>query len=251
MTSRADILDILLIAHNNGHISDAQLLWLDDEVRKNDFAQSNCPYKIYPPFNWENYDENTCQMELRFEKADILRLKRCLDIPDEIKFYKGSYCNGLEALCILLKRLAYPVRYCDMVRRFGRSVPDLCKITLWMLNYVYDRNSYLLRRWNTPFLRPESLQSYANAIHAKGAPLKNCFGFVDGTVRPICRPRKHQKAVYNGHKRVHSIKFQSVVIPNGLIANLAGPWGKFLKIYRSNDKALIVFRKIYTQHAYL
>ncbi len=29
--------------------------------------------------------------------------------------------------------------------------------------------------------------------------------------------------VYNGHKRVHSLKFQSVVAPNGLIANLYGP----------------------------
>ena len=28
--------------------------------------------------------------------------------------------------------------------------------------------------------------------------------------------------MYNGYKRVHSIKFQSVVTPNGLIANLAG-----------------------------
>ena len=28
---------------------------------------------------------------------------------------------------------------------------------------------------------------------------------------------------YNGHKRVHALKFQSVVTPNGLIANLYGP----------------------------
>ena len=27
----------------------------------------------------------------------------------------------------------------------------------------------------------------------------------------------------NGHKKVHAIKFQSVVAPNGLIANLFGP----------------------------
>ena len=145
--------------------------------------------------------------------------------------YKGSYCQGLEALCILLKRLAYPVRYCDMVPRFGRSVPDLCKIYHLMLNHIYDNFSYLLQQWDTPFLSQELLQSYANAVHAKGAPLKNCFGFVDVTVRPICRPGKYQKVVYNGHKRVHSIKFQSVVIPNGLIANLAGPWGKFYSNY--------------------
>ena len=29
--------------------------------------------------------------------------------------------------------------------------------------------------------------------------------------------------IYNGHKRVHAIKFQAIVTPNGLIANLFGP----------------------------
>ena len=32
-----------------------------------------------------------------------------------------------------------------------------------------------------------------------------------------------KRALYNGHKRVHSIKFQSVVAPNGLLVNLYGP----------------------------
>ena len=31
---------------------------------------------------------------------------------------------------------------------------------------------------------------------------------------------------YNGHKRVEALKFQAVVAPNGLIANLYGPVGK-------------------------
>ena len=44
-----------------------------------------------------------------------------------------------------------------------------------------------------------------------------------GPVRPICRPGTLQRTLYNGHKRVHAIKFQSVVAPNGLIANLYGP----------------------------
>ena len=57
----------------------------------------------------------------------------------------------------------------------------------------------------------------------KGAALNNCWGFVDDTVRPICLPQEYQRVVYNGHKRVHALKFQSVVTPNGLIANLFGP----------------------------
>ena len=58
------------------------------------------------------------------------------------------------------------------------------------------------------------LQEYdADVIHAKGVPLENCFGFIDGTVRPIARPDQKQGIVYNGHKLVHSLKFQSVALP--------------------------------------
>ncbi|KAK6179757.1 hypothetical protein SNE40_012044 [Patella caerulea] len=64
---------------------------------------------------------------------------------------------------------------------------------------------------------------FCDAISEKGSPMSNIFGFIDGTVRPICRPTQHQKICYNGHKRVHAVKFQSVVVPNGLIANLYGP----------------------------
>ena len=45
---------------------------------------------------------------------------------------------------------------------------------------------------------------------------------MDGTVRPICRPSQQQRILYNGRKRIHAIKFQSVVITNGLIANFSG-----------------------------
>ena len=42
-------------------------------------------------------------------------------------------------------------------------------------------------------------------------------------MRPISRPNESQNILYNGHKKVHTIKFQSVVAPNGLVANLYGP----------------------------
>ena len=117
---------------------------------------------------------------------------------------------------MLLKRLAYPSRYSDTVHRFARPVPVLSMITNTVLDYVYDRHGHRLTQWN---------KQYADVISAKGSPLDNCFGFVDGTVRPISRPGQHQRAVYNGHKRVHALKFQSVALPNGLIGNLYGPIG--------------------------
>ena len=47
----------------------------------------------------------------------------------------------------------------------------------------------------------------------------NCWGFIDGTVRPISCPGRHQRVLYNSHKK----EFQSTATPNGLIANLHGP----------------------------
>ena len=42
-------------------------------------------------------------------------------------------------------------------------------------------------------------------------------------MQPISRPNESQEILYNGHKKVHAIKFQSVAAPNGLVANLYGP----------------------------
>ena len=46
---------------------------------------------------------------------------------------------------------------------------------------------------------------------------------MDGTVHPCSRPGQNQRILFNGHKRIHALKFQSVVIPNGQIRNLHGP----------------------------
>ena len=72
---------------------------------------------------------------------------------------------------------------------------------------------------NQQWLSPNNLQIFVDAIHDKGTTLENCWGFVDGTVRP----GKHQRIMYNNHKKAHAIKFQPVVEPNVLIANLFGP----------------------------
>ena len=53
--------------------------------------------------------------------------------------------------------------------------------------------------------------------------LDNCWGFVDGTGRPFSRPGQNQKYLYNGHKEVHVIKFESIATPSGLVANLFVP----------------------------
>ena len=98
--------------------------------------------------------------------------------------------------------------------------------TYTRVNTVYDVHHHKITTWNNDILNSVALQMYADAISAKGAALNSCFGFIDGTVRPISKPGERQRVMYNGHKRVHGIKFQSIALPNGLIRNMYGPVGK-------------------------
>ena len=86
----------------------------------------------------------------------------------------------------------------------------------------FETHGHLLTSLNQSWLSTHQLQEFADAIHRKGAPLSDCWGFIDGTVRPIYRPGQEQRYLYKGHKRIHAIKFQSIAAPNGLIANLYG-----------------------------
>ena len=216
----AAVRDALNIAFAENLIDDVEFAVLYDANR----GKQSFPYWKYDEFNFNNWDDAECRTELRFAKNDLDALLDSLQIPDQIACQQGTVCNSIEGLCILLSRLSYPCRYTDMIPRFGRNPTELCLIFNAVLDHVYASHHHRLESWDQPFLQPDRLHGYAAAIHQKGAPLENCFGFIDGTLRGIARPKEHQRIMYNGHKRIHGIKFQSVVTPNGLIANLSGPF---------------------------
>ena len=176
-------------------------------------------------------DKTECLAEFRVQKQDIPVLANVLQLPMNIRCPQRTIWDRIEGLCMLLRRFSYPCRYSDMISRFGRPVPELCMITNEVMDNIFNNHGHRISQWNDDVLSPHLLQEYADVIHAKGAPLENCFGFIDGTVRPIARPNQHQRIVYNGHKRVHSLKFQSVALPNGLIGNMFGPVGILVMYY--------------------
>lgn len=132
--------------------------------------------------------EAECKAEFRFEKKDLPTVAEALQIPPSFKLRQGSIVSGMEGLCILLRRLAYPCRFGDMVPRFGKAVPVLSMVTNHVIDYIYTIHGHRITRWNDAPLNPPALETYARSVHAKRAALLNCFGFVDGTVRPIARP---------------------------------------------------------------
>ena len=221
MANQRDVIDALNIARGGGLIDDMEFALLYDVNRPRNLE---IPYWSYEPLDLDQLTDDECKGELRFEKNDIFDLADILQLPQFFTTYNRLKVDKIEGLCILLKRLAYPCRYLDMVPRFARPVPEICVIYNHVLEFIYNRWGFLLTNFERDILNPENLVNYAAAIHAKGAPLTNCWGFIDGTVRPISRPGNNQRAVYNGHKRVHAIKFQSVATPDGLVSLLAGPF---------------------------
>ena len=58
-----------------------------------------------------------CWCEFRFYRNDINRLQETFHIPDGISTYNRLSVDGIEALCLMLKRFTYPCRLCDLVPR--------------------------------------------------------------------------------------------------------------------------------------
>lgn len=64
----------------------------------------------------------------RFSKDDIRVLYNSLSIPSWYKCPNGTVAGGMESFLLLLRRLTYPNRLCDLCQLFGRPEPELSMI---------------------------------------------------------------------------------------------------------------------------
>ena len=90
------------------------------------------------------------------------------------------------------------------------------------IDLIHPSHNHRLSNLNQCWLSPRCLKAFVHSVHRKGAALDVC-GFIDGTVRPCCRPKVNQQILYNGHKRLHALKYQYLTTPSGIIVNLFGP----------------------------
>ena len=137
--------------------------------------------------------------------------------------HAGHNIPRIECLCILLKRFSYPCRLKDLTVFFKRDYTSISRIVSFMVNFLLDKYNHLLE-FNYNLVKPDLLKLYSQKIKVKTGVDINFVGFIDGTVRGCSRPTRYQKRVYNMHKKLHSLKFQSVSLPNGLILQLKGPY---------------------------
>ena len=141
--------DELLVSFCQEIINEDEFLLLYD-VNKS--KNPEYPYWNYERFTLQDKSEAECKTDFRFEKYDIPLLVDVLGLPDEIKCKQGTICNSTEGLCIVLKRLAYPCRYSDLISIFGRPVPEISMISNTVIDFIFEHRGRRISEWNHTIL---------------------------------------------------------------------------------------------------
>ena len=107
-----------------------------------------------------------------------------------------------------------------VTKRFTINV--LSKTVRHLSRFIMRKFKHLLKI-DGGYVTPEIATEFMATLSAAGCPLPHCIGFIDGTVRGICKPTRKERQFYSGYKRKHVLNFQAVCAPNGLIIDLSGP----------------------------
>lgn len=198
-----------------------------DQDLQNQLARRNRISATSFLFNFNAYSDADCLFYFRFRNTDICRLVVALAWPEgQTKTDRNRYAvSPIIATCIMLRRLASPARWRDLEAMFGKHASQLSEIFWEGIEHFVAARGHLLSACLTTALLGPRLEEFAKAVYDKSGCLENCIGFIDGTVLGIARPSGNmlQLSAYNGHKRKHSLKYQVVNTPDGMIMHVYGP----------------------------
>ncbi|KAF7972906.1 hypothetical protein HWV62_16632 [Athelia sp. TMB] len=170
----------------------------------------------------------------RLSAEEIFALAEALDIPEDFKTSNDYTFSRYEALCLLCARFRSAGDMYLLSMLYDRSQSSISQCINELVVYLDERWEHLLYCDEEHLLHPLRLADYAEAIHNRGSPLNHILGFIDCTIRRISRPSIFQRQAYNGHKKVHALKYQALMLPNGIIGHLYGPFEG-----RRNDNFLL------------
>ena len=169
-------------------------------------------------FNFNGVTHLDCLRMYGFEKDDLYKMIDCLGWLLSINTTKRNRyaCDPVVVTCIIMRRISSPPRWSDMEIMFARHASQLSEI-FWegLEKFLSFRKALITEPVSQSFLSDHAVR-YSNAILSKSDALKNCVGFMDGTVIAVARPgdTEAQKVAYDGHQRKHALKYQAVTTPD-------------------------------------
>jgi len=144
-----------------------------------------------------------------------------LQVPLVVRIKRDRF-TGEECVLLLLRRLRTPGTLLSLTKETGRSISQISLASNWAVRFIRRRWAHLVDERSFTDWAPH-FRAFADAFSRAGLPLKNLIGFIDGKLWKIARPGKFQKIMYSGHKRIHGIKTQGIIFPNGLQPYPFGP----------------------------
>ena len=75
---------------------------------------------------------------------------------------------------------------------------------------------------NPKQLPAHKMEEFSSVVKER-VGMAGIFSFIDGTVRPTCKPEIFQAVVYNGKDKTHALKYQVVCTPDGMMRHVYGP----------------------------
>lgn len=114
--------------------------------------------------NIDAIESGVFRMYFRFEKNDVPRLQRALCIPDKVTTPQRVSVLVGEALCITLRRLAYPNRLRDLEHLFTRHSSTISSLTNEVLRHIEENFFHLQDDVNNhTWLNLDTLEKFSQA----------------------------------------------------------------------------------------
>lgn len=162
-------------------------------------------------------------MQFRFSYEEIMLFGPLLHLPEV--FY-GPNCYQVpwfKGLCLVLYHMSWPLWLSDAKNLFVMSKSFILMMFHCILQEIYICWKDLLL-FDHVCLMPQFLAQCAEPVQDHGSLVPNVFAFMDGTHMCICHPTEDQEEYYSSQKHFHSIKYQAIITPDGIMVLVGGPF---------------------------
>lgn len=158
-----------------------------------------------PPIDYTRFQGN--DFPRAFVVADVSQLESlCRSLgwnPRGTFRVRGYRSTNLDALAFYLARMGTPKRLNGLVDMLGDAAGSSSRLDAIVLAVAFRIRAQHQHRitWSHTATTQQELNRCAASLQAKGSLVPGLVGFIDGTVHPTCKPKRHQREVYNGHKK--------------------------------------------------